>query len=92
MRRAEDPCRDPASEARDDWADIERELDECLARSLRDWRPLPGDPDELCPPPSEEERRENARAIQALSVPDRFALMFGKRPPTETDDQARDPA
>lgn len=74
----QDPTRDPASEARDDWADIERELDECVARSARDWRPLPGDPDELCPPPSEDERRENARRIHVLSVPDRFALMFGQ--------------
>lgn len=49
----EDPTRDPASEARDDWAD-------------------------LCPPPTDEERRDNARRIQALSVPDRFALMFGR--------------
>lgn len=63
MRRTEDPCRDPASEARDDW-------------------------EELCKPPSEQERRDNARRIQALSVPDRFALMFGKRPPTETDEQS----
>ena len=64
MRKREDPCRDPASEARDDWA-------------------------ELCPPPSEEERRENARAIEALTVPDRFRLMFANRLQTETDDEAR---
>ena len=25
MRKPEDPCRDPASEARDDWAEIERD-------------------------------------------------------------------
>jgi len=43
---------------------------------------------ELCPPPSEDERRENARAIQALTVPERFRLMFN--PPT--DDQAGDQA
>ena len=70
MRKPEDPCRDPASEARDDWA-------------------------ELCPPPSEDQRRDNARAINALSAPDRFALMFGrvgyKTSPTETD-EAGDPA
>jgi hypothetical protein len=57
----------------------------CRASEARDdWA-------ELCPPPTEDERRENARRIQALSVPDRFALMFGKRPPTETD-EAGDPA
>lgn len=50
----EDPTRDPASEARDDWA-------------------------ELCPPLTDEERRENARRIHALSVPDRFTLMFEPR-------------
>jgi len=43
---------------------------------------------ELCQPPSDEERRENARAIQALTVPERFRLMFN--PPT--DDKAGDPA
>jgi hypothetical protein len=48
----EDPTRDPASEARDDW-------------------------EQLCRPLTDEERRENARKIEALSVPDRFALMFG---------------
>ena len=47
----EDPTRDPASEARDDW-------------------------EQLCQPLTDEERRENARKIEALSVPDRFALMF----------------
>jgi hypothetical protein len=51
MRTPEDPCRDPASEARDDW-------------------------EQLCHPLTDEERRENARKIEALSVPDRFALMF----------------
>ena len=51
MRTPEDPCRDPASEARDDW-------------------------EQLCQPLTDEERRENARKIEALSVPDRFALMF----------------
>ena len=51
MRHPEDPCRDPASEARDDW-------------------------EQLCHPLTDEERRENARKIEALSVPDRFALMF----------------
>jgi hypothetical protein len=51
MRTPEDPCRDPASEARDDW-------------------------EQLCRPLTDEERRENARKIEALSVPDRFALMF----------------
>lgn len=54
MKRTEDPCRDPASEARDDW-------------------------EELCKPPTDEERRENARAIQALSVPERFRLMFNQQ-------------
>lgn len=49
MRKTEDPCRDPASEARDDW-------------------------DELCAPPTDEERRENA----TLSVPERFRLMFAQ--------------
>ena len=62
----------------------------CYASEVRD------DWEELCKPPSEEERRENARAIQALSVPDRFAVMFGRAgvtsSPTETDDQACDPA
>lgn len=57
----------------------------CYASEARD------DWEELCKPPSEEERRENARAIQALSVPDRFALMFGRvganPSPTQTDDQ-----
>jgi hypothetical protein len=52
VRHPEDPCRDPASEARDDW-------------------------EQLCQPLTDEERRENARKIEALSVPDRFALMFG---------------
>jgi hypothetical protein len=52
MRTPEDPTRDPASEARDDW-------------------------EQLCQPLTDEERRENARKIEALSVPDRFALMFG---------------
>jgi hypothetical protein len=47
----EDPTRDPASEARDDW-------------------------EQLCQPLTDEERRENARKIEALSVPDRFSLMF----------------
>ena len=28
MKRLEDPCRDPASEARDDWAEIERDARE----------------------------------------------------------------
>ena len=51
MRTPEDPCRDPASEARDDW-------------------------EQLCQPLTDEERRENARKIESLSVPDRFALMF----------------
>ena len=51
MRTPEDPTRDPASEARDDW-------------------------EQLCQPLTDEERRENARKIEALSVPDRFALMF----------------
>ena len=59
----EDPCRDPASEARDDW-------------------------EQLCQPLTDEERRENARKIEALSVPDRFALMFSHasepRPTPET--------
>ena len=49
------------------------------------------DPDNLeGPPPTDEERRENARAIQALTVPERFALMFGKRLQSETD-EAGDP-
>jgi hypothetical protein len=60
----EDPCRDPASEARDDW-------------------------EQLCQPLTDEERRENARKIEALSVPDRFSLMFGNasepRATPETD-------
>jgi uncharacterized membrane protein YccC len=60
----EDPTRDPASEARDDW-------------------------EQLCEPLTDEERRENARKIEALSVPDRFALMFSHasepRPTPETD-------
>jgi hypothetical protein len=51
MLKPEDPCRDPASEARDDW-------------------------EQLCQPLTDEERRENARKIAELSVPDRFALMF----------------
>ena len=40
---------------------------------------------ELCPPPSTEERRDNARAIQAMTPQERFALMFQQKP---TDDQA----
>jgi hypothetical protein len=64
MRKPEDPCRDTASEARDDW-------------------------EQLCQPLTDEERRENARKIEALSVPDRFALMFSHasepRPTPETD-------
>ena len=63
MRKPEDPCRDPASEARDDWA-------------------------ELFPPPSDEERRDNAKTIQSLTVPERFRLMFNP----QTHDQAGDPA
>jgi hypothetical protein len=51
MKTPEDPTRDPASEARDDW-------------------------EQLCQPLTDEERRENARKIESLSVPDRFALMF----------------
>ena len=34
-------------EARSDQPEIDRELDACVERSARDWRPLPGDPDEL---------------------------------------------
>jgi len=64
MRTPEDPTRDPASEARDDW-------------------------EQLCQPLTDEERRENARKIEALSVPDRFALMFSNasepRATPETD-------
>jgi uncharacterized membrane protein YccC len=60
----EDPTRDPASEARDDW-------------------------EQLCEPLTDEERRDNARKIGALSVPDRFALMFSQASETratpETD-------
>jgi hypothetical protein len=60
----EDPSRDPASEARDDW-------------------------EQLCQPLTDEERRENARKIEVLSVPDRFALMFSNasepRATPETD-------
>lgn len=60
MKRNEDPCRDPASEARDDWA---------------------SDPDCLeGPGPTDEERRANARAIQILSIPERFALMLREIP------------
>jgi hypothetical protein len=90
MKTPEDPCRDPASEARDDWedrepndgrrrdrdladaedherfmlglhpvgvtpsptaAEIDAHLDECVARSERDWKPLPGDPDVFYPQP-----------------------------------------
>jgi len=40
------------------------------------------------PPPSDEERRDNARSIQSLTVPERFRLMFN--PPT--DDKAGDQA
>jgi hypothetical protein len=64
MKTPEDPTRDPASEARDDW-------------------------EQLCQPLTDEERRENARKIEALSVPDRFALMFSNasepRATPETD-------
>lgn len=67
MSKPEDPCRDPASEARDDW-------------------------EQLCQPLTDEERRENARKIEALSVPDRFALMFSNasepRETPETDSHA----
>lgn len=66
--------------------------DPCRCRASEDR----DDWEELCEPPSQDERRENARRIQALSVPDRFALMFGRvgvtPSPTGTDDQARDPA
>jgi len=45
--------------------------------------------EQLCQPLTDEERRENARKIEALSVPDRFALMFGNasepRATPETD-------
>jgi hypothetical protein len=64
MRTPEDPTRDPASEARDDW-------------------------EQLCQPLTDEERRENTRKIESLSVPDRFALMFSNasepRATPETD-------
>ena len=63
----EDPTRDPASEARDDW-------------------------EQLCQPLTDEERRDNARKIEALSVPYRFSLMFSNasepRATPETDDAA----
>jgi hypothetical protein len=55
MRSKEDPCRDPASEARDDWADADN---------------LEG------PGPTDEERRNNARAISKLTVQERLELMF----------------
>jgi hypothetical protein len=32
-------------------AEIDAHLDECLARSERDWKPLPGDPDVFYPRP-----------------------------------------
>ena len=34
------------AKARADQSEIDRELDACVARSARDWRPLPGDSDE----------------------------------------------
>ena len=34
------------AKARADLSEIDRELDACVERSARDWRPLPGDPDE----------------------------------------------
>ena len=34
------------AKARSDRSEIDRELDACVERSARDWRPLPGDPDE----------------------------------------------
>ena len=37
---------DLKAKARRDQSEIDRELDACVARSTRDWRPLPGDPDE----------------------------------------------
>ena len=60
---------------------MRRHEDPCRDPARDDWA-------ELCPPPSEEERRENARAIEALTVPERFRLMFNP----QTDDKAGDPA
>jgi hypothetical protein len=37
---------DLKAKARSDQSEIDRELDACVERSARDWRPLPGDPDE----------------------------------------------
>ena len=37
---------DLKDKARRDQSEIDRELDACVERSARDWRPLPGDPDE----------------------------------------------
>lgn len=52
-----------------------RPIDEALAawKASRDQNNLEG------ARPTEEERRENARAIQAMTVPERFALMFGNQ-------------
>lgn len=80
MKRPEDPCRDPASEARDDWADALADGIGC--RPLAPLR----DPDNLeGPGPTDEERRANARAISRLSVPERFALMFRDPQPDPQD-------
>ena len=48
----------------------------CADRALKAWK-ASRDPNNLeGTGPTEEERRENARAIQAMSEPERFDLMF----------------
>ena len=59
---------------------MRRHEDPCRDPAIDDWA-------ELCPPPSEEERRENARAIEALTVPERFRLMFNQ--PPQDDDRSK---
>jgi hypothetical protein len=72
MKRPEDPCRDPASEARDDWADALADGIGC-----RPLAPLRPDPNNLeGPGPTDEERRANARALSKLTVQERLELMF----------------
>ena len=52
---------DLKAKARRDLSEIDRELDACVARSARDWRPLPGDPDE----PSDANRLQTETDDQA---------------------------
>jgi hypothetical protein len=84
MKRHEDPFRDPASEARDDWADANGFTFRATTYGtvvrhesfLADDVEGP-DPNNLeGPGPTDEERRVNAAAISKLTVQERFDLMF----------------